>query len=205
MGKVNIIALIATTLSHGTMLATFPVFISKKLLFETCVAGFGLVASVLYHVCQNVDFKIVLTEEQWHKLDNVGVISLIGLLFVHLSCINDRVVEKVLKYVVFFLSVASQEPHPWDVRFTVAPIALFSLIPVVHHLILKRQFPPIHKQQLYGGILCLALSTVFFVLGLNDSGDPYRIIHALWHLTVGIASYFLWRLIKQPPPSIAIA
>lgn len=204
MGNLNYLALFITTTSHISLLPTFPVFARKKLLFELCVAGFGLLASLMYHVCQNIDATFFFSEQQWHKLDNVGVIALIGLLFVNISCITDRIVEKVLKYVVFFVSVASQEPHPWDVRFTVAPILLFSLIPIAHHLIIKRQLPAVNRKQLHLGLLSLIISTVFFVLGLNDSEDPYRLIHGLWHFMVGIASYFLWRAIKPPTTPISL-
>lgn len=202
MKNINGIALICTVLSHIPLLYTFPVWIKAKSYFEVSVGGFGLLASVMYHVCQNIPNQILLfSEDQWHKLDNVGVIALIGLLFVYLSTITNKVVEKIVKYVVFFIAIASQEQHPWDVRFTVAPILLFSLIPIYLHLIVRRQLPAVDKSNLYFGLLTLLVSVIFFSLGLDDSSDPYRLIHALWHVSVGVSSWYLWQLFKPPPTS----
>eukprot|EP00796_Vickermania_ingenoplastis_P011246 gene11246-7814_t len=195
---VNIPALLTTVLSHVTLLSVFPLFISRKLVFELSSASFGLLASVMYHVCQSIDGPILLSESQWHRLDNVAVIANIGLLFVSCSAITDRFVEKITKYVVFFVALASQEPHPWDVRFTISPILLFLLIPVVQHLVIRRQLPMVHKKNLYYGIVLLAISAIFFYFGLDDDSDPYRIIHGMWHFLAGIASYYLWQVMKSP-------
>lgn len=196
MGEVNVIAFFITVLSHLTLLPTIQVLASKRLVFEVCVSGFGLLASVMYHTCQCLCIQFFFVESQWHKLDNVGVVALIGLMFVHLSAITNRLVEKVARYVVFFIAIASQEQHPWDVRFTVAPILLFALIPITQHFLVNKSFPPINQKCLYLGLLSICVSVVFFVLGLNDAGDPYRILHGMWHCTVGIASYYLWRVIN---------
>lgn len=204
MSQINVIALICTVLSHIPLLKTFPVWINRKSFFEISVGGFGLLASVMYHVCQNIPNQILLfSEDQWHKLDNVGVIALIGLLFVYLSAITNKVIEKIVKYVVFFIAIASQEQHPWDVRFTVAPILLFSLIPIYLHLIVRRQLPSVDKSNLYIGLLTLLVSVVFFCLGLDDSSDPYRLIHALWHVSVGMSSWYLWQLFSTKSTAVS--
>ena len=38
----------------------------------------------------------------------------------------------------------------------------------------------------------------FFVLGLDDANDPYRMFHGLWHIFVGGASYYLWQTVRCP-------
>ena len=50
----------------------------------------------------------------------------------------------------------------------------------------------------YGSALALA-SLFFFVLGLEDNVDKFRIMHSVWHVLSGAGSYFLFRAGMDDP------
>ena len=57
--------------------------------------------------------------------------------------------------------------------------------------------PPTTENVMLGfGLLVVALP--FFVAGLDDDNDPFRVFHGMWHLTGGFASLYLWRVVKYP-------
>lgn len=199
---VRIIPLFATVLSHLPLVPTLLLLISKNMLFDASVGCFGLIVSLLYHGCDSLRIELFLTSSQWHKLDNVGAISLIGLLMVHFSCITNPVADRVVKYAVFFVAMVSQEKHPWDIRFTFAPIILFSLIPIVQICIIDQRLPCVDKKNLSCGLFFITLGVFFFVLGLDDDADMNKLKHSMWHVNIGFASYFLWQTVK-PQPRIA--
>lgn len=196
--NVDLAILVVTLVSHMALFPTMKLFFIRKLLFEFCVSIFGLLASFLYHLCQALDHSIILTGLHWHRLDNIGAISLTGLLFVYFACIKNPDVEIALKYFVFLVTLIFQEQNPWDERYTSAPILLFFLIPVFHLFIIQRHLPSINAANVIKGGAMSMISVFFFVLGLNDAGDPYRVLHGMWHIGIGIASYYLWNIIKPP-------
>lgn len=198
---IDYIPLIVTIFSHLTMIPTICLFFKKKLLFEFCMAVFGLSSSLLYHMCQCIHHSFFLSSTHWHRLDNVTGIAITGLLSVHFCFIRNAFLETSLKYLVFVVSMIFQEENPWDIRFTVAPVLLYSLLPATQLLIIRRQIPPIDKRNLFFGALLTSIAVFFFVLGLNDAGDPYRLYHGTWHLAIGASSYFLWDIFKRPVPS----
>lgn len=194
---VDVIPLIVTIASHLSMFPTIYLFFEKKRVFEFCVSLFGLSSSLLYHFCQCIHHSFFLTSTHWHRLDNVTGISIAGLLFVHYCSIKNPFLETSAKHAVLFVAMIFQEENPWDIRFTVAPILLFLLLPVTQLLIIRRQLPSIDGRNLFFGFLLSLIGTIFFSLGLNDAGDPYRLYHGAWHLGIGASSYFLWDIFKQ--------
>ncbi|ESL05509.1 hypothetical protein TRSC58_06840 [Trypanosoma rangeli SC58] len=60
------------------------------------------------------------------------------------------------------------------------------------------RFPVVDYRHLFAAALFMGLAVPFFIAGLNDAEDPCRIYHGLWHLFVGIASYFMWLMVKTP-------
>lgn len=192
----SVIVLLVTLVSHFALFPTIYLFYTRKLTFELSVSVFGLLSSFMYHLSQALGHPLVLTDLHWHRLDNIGAISLTGLLFVNFACIKHSEVETCLKYAVFFLTLIFQEQNPWEEIYTAAPIILFTLIPVWNILMLERELPNISIPNLIKGASLGAISVLFFILGLNDEGDPYRILHGIWHVGIGIGSYYLWSIVK---------
>ncbi len=48
------------------------------------------------------------------------------------------------------------------------------------------------------GSLAMAVAICFFARGLDDSTDPYRLFHGLWHTFCGISAYFFWMALPGP-------
>ncbi|KAK7198950.1 hypothetical protein NESM_000862200 [Novymonas esmeraldas] len=193
-----VVLFITTVLSHLTMLPTPYLLYKRHYIFEFCCAVFGLLASLMYHSAESFGTSIFLTELEWHRLDNVGIIAMMGLWYVYLCCFQSPVVDMSCKCFCVFFTLVAQQKHPWDVRFTVAPILLFSLFPVVKHCLVDRRVPPLHLRHLGWGVFFVAFAVPCFVLGLNDHADPYRVYHGAWHFFGGLSSAFFWVMVKSP-------
>ncbi|KAG5508126.1 hypothetical protein JKF63_05378 [Porcisia hertigi] len=192
------ILFVTTVLSHLTMVPMPYFFYKRNYIFEFCCSLFGLLVSFMYHTTESFNTTIFLSDMQWHRLDNIGIISLMGIWDVYLCCFQNPFVEMSCKCFCIFFTLIVQEKHPWDVRFTVAPILLFNLFPVVKHCIIDKRFPLVDRRQLIIGSIFLGLGIFFFALGLNDSADPYRMYHGAWHFFIGLGGFFFWSMIKNP-------
>ncbi|EKF39376.1 hypothetical protein MOQ_000398 [Trypanosoma cruzi marinkellei] len=191
-------ALFATTVvSHLPMIPTAFLFYKRRYVYEACLAAFGLTSSLLYHTCQSFDVEIFLDELGWHRLDNIAVLAGVGMWFVFVCTFKDPVVERSVKYFTLLASIIIEEKDPWNVAYTVVPISLFACIPVVVFLY-TRQLPIIEYRYFIIATIFMGLAVPFFIAGLNDTEDPCRIYHGMWHLFGGISSYFMWRMVKAP-------
>lgn len=204
-GESHVILFITTVLSHVTMLPTLHYLFKRRYIFELCTMGFSLASSFMYHTCESFNVTIILTEKQWHRLDNMGIITMMGVWYTYLASFPDPTVEMVCKYSAVFIAIISQQQHPWDVRFTVAPILLFGLQPVVQHCLIYRRPPRVHRRPFAIGVLCVLLALPFFVLGLDDEHDPYRVLHGLWHFFGGLAMLHAWMSVANPTAQSAPA
>ncbi|RNF04151.1 hypothetical protein TraAM80_05302 [Trypanosoma rangeli] len=191
-------ALFATTVvSHLPMIPTAYLFLQRRYVYEVCIAAFGLSSSLLYHTCQSFDATIFLDELGWHRLDNIAVLAWMGMWFVFICTFKDPVVERASKYFTLLVSIIFEEKDPWNLAYTVAPILVFACIPLVVFLYDGR-LPVVDYRHLLAAALLMGLAVPFFIAGLNDAKDPCRIYHGLWHLLGGIASYFMWMMVKTP-------
>lgn len=125
------------------------------------------------------------------------MIAVMGTWFVFISNIRNPLLEMCYKYTTLFLTIILQQPHPWDIRFTVTPILLFSLIPTIQHCFLQRSLPAVHGKYFFYGTIFTLLAMPFFILGMDDKHDPYRVYHGLWHCCGGFASLFYWLMMKR--------
>lgn len=57
------------------------------------------------------------------------------------------------------------------------------------------RLPPYDFEKLFKGFSAGCLSAVCFILGLDDSIDPFRVFHGLSQALVGLALYYLWQLV----------
>jgi len=84
---------------------------------------------------------------------------------------------------------------------------MFTLLPVAtccHKVFIQKQsFSSVYDARevmVGGGFLIGAL--IFFLLGLDDPNDPYRIFHGAWHVCGSFASLRLWRSVKDPVANV---
>lgn len=197
-GENPFVLFLTTVVSHITMISTPYLFYKRHYVYELCAATFGLIASLMYHTCDSFDVTIILSEKQWHRLDNVGIISMMGVWYVFVCCFTDPIVERACKYCTLLITIVFQQLHPWDVRFTAIPIMLFGLLPVVQYCFVLRRLPSLNLRYFLIGAGCVLLALPFFVLGLNDAEDPYRVYHGLWHFFGGLSSICFWLMIRSP-------
>ncbi len=53
--------------------------------FEAVIYLMSLVSSLMYHLCEVLNTDLFLTEEMWHKFDNIFVISSLHLMCLYFS------------------------------------------------------------------------------------------------------------------------
>lgn len=176
-------------LTHVPMFYSIVIMHRSNMPFEAALMCFAILVSVLYHTCDCYNSTLFLNGIQWHRLDNIGAITTIIFLHIHLSCIENEMVEKYLKYFCFFLVIILQEGHPWDERYTIVPILLSILIPVYHHVYLKKRGRGLYVKKMMIGLTAFVVAGFFFVLGLDDNNDPARLFHGLFHVFISITAY----------------
>ncbi len=150
----------------------------------------------MYHCCDSIDRDLFLTELQWHRLDNIGALMCFTNLFTFLMDNRNRDIDISINLAEFLMHLILQEKDPWNVMFTIIPILLSSLKPLVKMVILKK-FLPYRAVPFTLGIVALFVGFAFFFLALDDDHDFLRIYHGMWHMSVGSASYFLWNCLPD--------
>jgi hypothetical protein len=205
---------VTNVISHAFMFATVKQLIQRRWHFEACFAAFAMFSSFLYHLTQALQVKIFMEELQWHFLDNIGAIGSFAIFFNYACCHRDPHQDNYFKIILVLFSVVIQVPHPWDIQFTFAPIALFALLPLIS-LIYRTMYQTslnlslcqrVHQAltMVYNpreaaiGIGLLVCAFYFFGLGLDEKHDPYRMYHGLWHTFGGLSALHLWRIVKDP-------
>ena len=136
---------------------------------------------------------IFLPQLKWHELDNIGAIcSLNSLILVLTSYFPDLDKQDKLNYFSIFIALIFQQKGPWDILNTLYPIFLFLFIALYD--ILKRGLPKFNRDALYFGGSVLMIAIAMFVKGLDDGNDYLRIYHSLWHVSIGVSSFYLYQL-----------
>ncbi|CCW70824.1 unnamed protein product [Phytomonas sp. Hart1] len=199
-GDSSVILFLITVITHLAFFPPMYLYYKRGYFFELSVSIFGFVASFMYHTCEDLDMIIFLSERQWHRLDNIGVITTLGILDIFVARLTNKVIESLCKYSIVFFTIIIQQKHPWDVRLTVAPIILFILIPVVNHCFVNRYLPSVNIHYFLVGLGILGVAIACFVKGLDDE-DPYRLFHGLWHFFGGISVTFFLQMFDSPTNS----
>lgn len=194
----HFILFVTTVMSHLTMLPMPFFFYRRGYVIEFCGSLFALLVSFMYHSAESFETSLFLTQKEWHRLDNIGIVSILGMWDVYLCCIQNPFIDMSCKCFCIFSTLIIQQKHPWDVRFTVTPIILFSIFPIVKYCFIERRLPPVNVRYLLIGGFFASFAIPFFVLGLNDDEDPYRMYHGGWHFFMGLGAFFLWIMVKHP-------
>ena len=186
-----------TVLSHVAMIPSLRFLHQQGFTYELGVSIFATIASFMYHLAESFDATLLLTEGQWHRLDNIGIIGVFGLYFSHLCCLRNPIADAALKQATFFVTLVLQEKDPWNEWYTIGPVLGFAVMPITAAA-WRWRTPPFNWLEVMFGFGLLTVALPFFVWGLDDQNDPFRVYHAIWHVAGGYGSYRLWQVVPNP-------
>lgn len=207
---------ITNVLSHICILPTLRQLIQRRWTFEATLSVFTMCSSFMYHLTQALQSRIFYEELDWHKIDNFGAISSFGIWLTYVAAIQSPVVDQYCKYSTIMIAVFSQVAYPWEIIYTITPIALFAMMPVVTFCLryINATGPPLARLQAAASVynmreaaigLGLLVAALFcFHLGLDEKNDPYRIFHGGWHAFGGFSALHLWRMVHKPTADKAV-
>lgn len=188
-----------TLASHLPMLLPMRMLINRGWVFESCLSFFSFLGSFMYHISESLQTnELFLSELQWHRLDNIGVLCLFGCFYTYLCIIPNPNLDLTVKMMCMILAILVQEYAPWNVVFTAAPVVLFMMMPVAVFGLYHQRKPAYDWKMFFRGFGLLGLAGPFFILGLDDHNDPCRLFHAMWHVIGSLASMYLWCIVKNP-------
>lgn len=194
-----LVILLTCALSHVAILPAIIQLIRRRWLWESFILLFSILSSFMYHTCQALNTRFFLSELQWHRLDNVFAIASFAQLFGYLSNFSNPTIEFSFKAGGLMVAIILQEQDPWNVFYTVTPIVSFSMVPLAGLLTWNRHVVGLYdKKQLFLGLGMITCAVPFFILGLDDDNDPYRVFHGAWHIFSGLSAYYGWRIVKDP-------
>ncbi|KAL6050518.1 Transmembrane protein [Balamuthia mandrillaris] len=164
--------------------------------YEVVLGAAAFLTSVFYHVA-DIHHRLYprykdwlgMTSGNWHRLDNIFCILCLNSLAFFLSGWEDRKSKELFRWVLLCWTLWCQERGPWDVTFTLLPIAT-SIVCVMLRLL---------QERLLAGCLLMSIAFVFFVLGLDERNDFLRIYHGLWHMLGGLAMWAFLSSKKDVP------
>ncbi|KNC46015.1 uncharacterized protein AMSG_00133 [Thecamonas trahens ATCC 50062] len=154
------------------------------------------ITSGLYHCADTVQAVLFgLSPGQWHRLDNVFAISAFQVLFTLLLFPRRMRVARrdAWTWGLFCWTLVCQEAGPWDITFTILPLAthLIAALVVCFVLTPAAARPQFHPPTLRLGIALVLIAFFFFSRGLDEDNDWIRLNHGLWHVFISLAFYTL--------------
>ena len=170
-------------------------FILKKdgKLYEYYFSIFSFITSFMYHFCESLDIEIFLPQLKWHELDNVFSMFCVNQLILSLTKFNyDLKYIRKANYLFVFLTLLFQQRGPWEIQNTLIPLFIYLLISF--YQIYKYGLPIYNKKTIVKGGFISFIASLFFYRGLDDLNDYLRIWHCLWHVFIGIASFYLLQI-----------
>jgi hypothetical protein len=178
---------------------TLVVLYRKRLAFQFCVGFFTAIASFTYHLCESIAAeRILLTELEWHKLDNIGSIVCFVMMFVYWADVQNDFLELMLNMSALLLAVTLQEGDPWNINYTVGPILLYISALVAYKLSKHRFAPVLNLDMVRRAGLLIAAGFVCFYFAIDEFSDYLRIWHGLWHVSIGLSSFYTWQAKSKP-------
>lgn len=192
----RIIMGILNSLSNLAILPTIFLIYHQKNIFSYYIGYFSMFVSAMYHFCESLDVKIILEQLKWHELDNIGAIYSFSQMTLPLCKKNNDLNFKNKKnYIFFFFLLFIQQRGPWKLINTILPIILdFSFSFILLYIYGK---PTYNKSTLRKACIFMLISLFFFYKGLDDLNDYLRIWHAIWHLFIGITSFYFLQIQEE--------
>lgn len=191
--KEKIIMAIITGLSNASSIPVSLLTKRQKNTFVFFIAIFSTITSVMYHVCESLDVIVVLKQQEWHKLDNIGAIcSLNSLIQVLMNHFGEMDTMNRYNYFSILFSLIIQQRGPWDIINTLIPIFMFLIFAMYDWY--KHGIPKFNMSIVLKGGAFMMIAIAMFVRGLDDLNDYLRIYHSLWHVFIGISTFYLWQI-----------
>lgn len=167
-------------------------------IFEGFLALFTVFTSFMYHAMESISAeRIFLNEGEWHRLDNVGSITCFMMLFVHLMDFQDEKLDLKLYMTAFIITILAQEKDPWNLNYTIVPIVSY-LVLFLLVLIFRKRKPMINHRTHLKSLLWMVIAVFNFSQGLDEYKDHLRFFHGMWHMCVGISSFYFWQIKLAP-------
>jgi predicted membrane channel-forming protein YqfA (hemolysin III family) len=183
--------------NFGGIPACFVLFKTKRI-FEAYLAAFTVFTSFMYHSLESIDMKsLFLDEGQWHRLDNIGAITCFMVLFVHLMDNENPKLDFNLGMCAFLIAIFAQEKDPWNLTYTLVPIFLYIGIFIVVTRLRQRK-AHYNPSMIKRALIWLFIGAINFSYGLDEFKDHLRFFHGMWHLCVGISSFYFWQIKVHP-------
>lgn len=176
--------------------------------FEIYVGCVMLVSAFAYNFLDAMNhesaaekaWELIITEDEWHRISNVASTTYICLLFIHLACIEDAIVNIVLRYSFASAVVLAQVKDAFWMQKTQYTIfvVVVCFSGLVMRYVLAGQLPVYWTSAnlLRGGGFG-AVAGICFYFGLDDVDDEFRFAHGMGHLFGGLALTFLWNLVPR--------
>ena len=141
-----------------------------------------------------------LNPGQWHRLDQLFALLSFAALCEHVAQTRrmSPSAAGAATWGLAALVLVLQERGPWSIENTLIPVTasvglvVWSLIAgPARRVVLggARQ----NRAYLVAGVAFALASAIFFVLGLDDRADTYRLLHGAWHVLSGAGSFCLFR------------
>jgi len=183
-----------------------------KKYYSSIIAASTMITSMMYHLGDSLHARLFwMNPGQWHRLDTLFTILVFQTTFSYfIACkyVRTREVMNVLSLIV---AIFCQEANPWNVLFTIIPILFPGVALLIHKVyvslshgqnsssrveeeMLAREEEVVisfSSKRIMIGCGLTAIALVFFVFGLDEDHDWLRLNHGLWHLFIGLASYYL--------------
>ena len=154
--------------------------------YTECVIGFaGVLISFVYHCLDTIGGEFAdMSALQWHRLDNVASqITFVGVAIVLMQNTDART-DEIIRWAFAFMIIVLQERAPWQVVWTILPIALAGAACCARWVGL-RQTPILVPWALRASGVAGAVAVICFYRGLDDRNDYARLWHSGWHVSVG--------------------
>jgi len=150
-----------------------------------------MLTSSAYHVCQSLDWKLLgFNEGRWHHMDNVfSIASLMAIVLGFAQVPRGSPLREVLNAGSVSLAIVAQLMSPWDVRFTVGPLAAAIMV-MLASITWRGRLPKLDLRAGRNAFGLFAGAVLCFVKGLDDRRDWLRLWHGGWHLMVAGFSYY---------------
>ncbi len=186
----RIIMAIINSLSNLPIAPTIFLIHYNKDIFSYYLGYFSMIVSIMYHLCESLDIKIFLEQLKWHELDNIGAMYAFSQMSLPLTKLNKNLDYKTKKnYLFFFLILLFQQRGPWVLTNTVLPLVLDFSLAIIQIIIYG--LPEYNKKTMLHAGMFMCISLIFFYIGLDDLNDYLRIWHGLWHVFIGMTSFYL--------------
>jgi len=201
----DVILFFTTSLTNLFFLPPAIITYKKCDYFQSSVLMMTFVTSTIYHLQESfLPDSFYVEQTEWHIIDNVFTLSTAINVIIYLMDNEHRDVDQQLQYFGLFLALFAQIKDPWNIKYTVFPIAIMSIICVM--IIVKNQKVRRYNYDvLESGLVLLLSALLFFAFGLDDKFDsPYRFCHGCWHAFAGMALYYILQSKSRDPDFISI-